>query len=397
MKKIFEFTLVLLNVSVSANAMTVSQEWEKVYRMGWIDVPLSIQQTTDGGYIVAGLSNFSSQDGCVLKLDSNGNVSWLKTYDCFSWASSIQQTMDGGYIVATPGIGLFKLDGNGDISWHKIYMEEGYPDGRIGSHPYIRQTTDGGYIVAGIFGPRYPLQGDKDFWVIKFDSLGNIIWQNTYGGTGREDSSLSEDTLFVQQTIDGGYIVTGPSESFGAGSADFWVLKLDSSGIVSWQKTYGGQYYDHPYSIRQTLDGGYVIAGTNGGWGALIIKLDQNGNVTWHKTCATESTDLRATSIQQISDGGYILTGSTIGAGLELFVMRVDSNGNPYWLKIYQEYLSGYVPRIENTQDGGYIVSASATTDEGWDFWVLKLNSEGTIPGCDAIRPVCPGSIELAL
>jgi len=156
MKKIFALIVALLTVGVSAHAVTISQHWEKVYKMGWIDVPLSIQQTMDGGYIAAGIASWGSVDAGVLKLDSNGNVSWLKSYDIFSWASSIQQTTDGGYIVVTPGIGLFKLDSNGDISWQKIYVEDGceWSDCRVGSHPYIRQTTDGGYIVAGNFGPR---------------------------------------------------------------------------------------------------------------------------------------------------------------------------------------------------------------------------------------------------
>jgi hypothetical protein len=141
----------------------------------------------------------------------------------------------------------------------------------------IQQTSDGGYIVAGYTGSFGA--GGRDFWVIKLDSSGNITWQKTYGGYNHDEA------YSVQQTSDGGYIVAGYTYSFGVGSHDFWVIKLDSSGNIIWQKTYGGTGVDTAQSIQQTLDGGYIVTGTTTSFGAetykfWVIKLDSNGNVT---------------------------------------------------------------------------------------------------------------------
>ena len=141
----------------------------------------------------------------------------------------------------------------------------------------IQQTSDGGFIVAGStdsFGA-----GKADFWVLKLDESGNALWQKTYGGTDYDYASS------IQQTPDGGYIVAGETESFGAGRADLWVLKLDESGNALWQKTYGGTDYDNAYSIQQTLDGGYIMAGYTGSFGAgsadfWVLKLDSSGLIS---------------------------------------------------------------------------------------------------------------------
>ncbi len=166
---------------------------------------------------------------------------------------------------------MLKLDSNGEIEWQKTYGGNKYDYAWS-----IQQTSDGGYIVAGstyTFGA-----GESDIWVLKLDSNGNVSWQRTYGGNDY-DYAWS-----IQQTSDGGYIVTGSTESFGAGGTDVWVLKLDGNGNVSWQKTYGGNDYDYAYSIQQTLDGGYTVAGSTRSFGSdptsvYVLKLDSNGEI----------------------------------------------------------------------------------------------------------------------
>ncbi len=129
--------------------------------------------------------------------------------------------------------------------------------------------------------------GDSDAWVIKLDANGNVQWQKTYGGKG-DDYAYS-----IQQTSDGGYIVAGKTLSFGTGDSDAWVIKLDAKGNVQWQKTYGGEYDDFVHSIQQTSDGGYIVAGYTLSFGAgndaWVIKLDAKGNVQWHKTYARKT------------------------------------------------------------------------------------------------------------
>ena len=159
-------------------------------------------------------------------------------------------------------------------------------------------------------------------------------WSKTYSGD-YEDIVRS-----VQQTSDGGFIAAANTRSFGVLSQDLWVIKLNENGTVSWQKTYGGSGYSHAYSIQQTSDGGYVVAGYTNSSGAgsfdfWVLKLDENGDISWQKIYGGSNGD-SAKSIQQTSDGGYIVTGNTtsFGAGnYDLWVLKLDGNGNVSWQK----------------------------------------------------------------
>ncbi len=154
-------------------------------------------------------------------------------------------------------------------------------------------------------------------------------WAETYGGTGI-DWAYS-----IQQTSDGGYVVAGSTSSFGDTYGDVWILKLDSNGDIEWQKTYGGDDWDLANSIRQTSDGGYVVAGRTLSFGAgyrdvWILKLDSNGDIEWQKTYGGDNGET-ISSIQQTSDGGYVVAGVTgsFGAGLsDFWILKLDSNGN---------------------------------------------------------------------
>ncbi|MHA2610064.1 MAG: InlB B-repeat-containing protein [bacterium JZ-2024 1] len=366
--------------------------WARTYGGAYWDTAEFIQQTSDGGYIVAGDTNtFSAGDDeiWVLKLDANGNILWQKTYGTarLDEVESIQQTSDGGYIVAgrtfsfaagLDDIWVLKLDANGNVLWQKTY---GGTDSDGASS--IQQTSDGGYIVAGVtksFGG-----GSWNIWVLKLDANGNVLWQKTYGGTDSDGASS------IQQTSDGGYIVAGGTRSFGAGSDDIWVLKLDANGNVLWQKTYGGPYNDWAYSLQQTSDGGYIVAGSTYSFGAgsddiWVLKLDADGNVLWQKTYGGADGD-GAYSIQQPSDGGYIVAGSTysFGAGSDdIWVLKQDADGNVLWQKTYGGTGSDRASSIQQTSDGGYIVAGSTYSfGAGFgDIWVLKLDANGNIFGC---------------
>jgi uncharacterized delta-60 repeat protein len=363
--------------------------WGKSYGGAASDWAYSTQQTRDSGYIVAGHSHsFTAglNDFWVLKLKSDGSVSWQKRYggvwsDC---AYSIQQTSDGKYIVAGAassfGLGdmdfwLVKLDGDGTVSWQKRY------GGTDNDEAFsVQQTSDDGYIVAGYtnsFGA-----GLDDFWVLKLDGNGAISWQKTYGGTG-DDLAYS-----IRQTSDGGYIVAGETASSGAGYSDFWVLKLDSDGAISWQKTYGGTGDDVPHSIQQTTDGGYVVAGTYsfdiGRYEFWLLKLSSDGTVSWQKAYSGPWSGW-AYSIQQTTDGGYVMAGEIIsfdGSSPDFWVLKLNNDGRISWQKRYGGGLSDLAYSIRQTNDGGYI-AAGCTEGLGAgydDFWVLKLNSDGTIP-----------------
>ena len=367
-------------------------EWQKAYGGGADDSATSIQQTSDGGYIVAGWTNsfgVGRGDFWVLKLDPEGNVQWQKTYgggaaDC---AYSVQQTSDGGYIVT--GVGSFgtagddfwvlKLDPQGEVQWQKAYGGNGQE-----SACFIQETTNGGYILAGTTKSFGAGLRNYDFWVLKLGSTGSIQWQKVYGGSG-------DDLLYsVEETTDGGYILAGTTDSFGTGinDYDFWVLKLGAEGDVRWQKTYGGGSNDYAYSVQQTYDGGYIVAGETESFGAgngdlWLLKLDPGGEVQWQKTYGGSSAE-DANSIQQTSDGGYIVAGA---ADSSFGVLRLLPDGLPGGECPLIKDSTATVTATSATASSTAIVSSN-TIARAIDTAIAASNtSAATYPQCQVTLP----------
>jgi uncharacterized delta-60 repeat protein len=319
------------------NVCGLASTFAKTIGGSYDDVAYSIIQSSDGGYVVAGRTESfgaGSRDFYVVKLDSSGNVLWTKTIGGSSEdrANSIIQSSDGGYVVAgwTKSFGagdydiyVVKLDSSGNVLWTKTIGGSALDEALS-----IMQSSDGGYVIAGYtrsFGA-----GGRDFYVVKLDSSGNVVWTKTIGGS-------SDDVAYsIIQSSDGGYVVAGWTSSFGAGSSDFWVVKLDSAGNVLWTKTIGGDGTGKAYSIIQSSDGGYVVAGYTESFRAgyvdiYVVKLDSSGNVVWTKTIIGRSSDDFPWSIIQGSDGGYVVAGHTysLGAGgWDFYVVKMDANGN---------------------------------------------------------------------
>jgi hypothetical protein len=234
----------------------------------------------------------------------------------------------------------------------------------------VEQTTDGGYILAGetySFGA-----GGADAYLVKTDSWGNTLWTHTYGGSG------SDGAREVQQTTDGGYIVAGTTGSFGAGSTDFYLVRTNSSGDTLWTRTYGGSYDESAYSVQQTSDGGYIIAGSR--WGGMefyVVKTDSSGNVVWAHTYWGSDWGSFARSVRQTTDGGYIVAGTTMTSDMSFcfFVVRTNGQGDTLWTRIYGWYLDfGY--SVQQTTDAGYIV-AGGTNSGVEDFYLVKIDAQG--------------------
>jgi len=313
-----------------------SKIWFKHYGGTSSDSASSIMQTSDGNYIVAGYTGSFTHGGydfAIYKLNSSGNKVWFKHYGGSNGdrGYSIQQTSDGGYIVAgytasyTYGgtdFAIYKLDSSGNKIWFKHYGGTSNDSGYS-----IIQTSDGGYIVTGY--TKSFSNGGKDFAIYKLDSNGNKQWFKHYGGTNYDTAQS------IQQVSDGGYIVAGSTSSFSNGLEDFAVYKLNSNGNKVWFKHYGGVFTDLGHSIQQTTDGGFIVAGDTGsfsfgGKDFAIYKLDSNGNKTWYKHYGGTSSD-GANDIRQTSEGGYIVAGYTYSYtyGNEDFaIYKLESNGD---------------------------------------------------------------------
>jgi hypothetical protein len=288
--------------------------WTKTYGGANDEWGCSVQQTSDGGYIIVGLtSSFGAGSGDVylIKTNANGDTLWTETFggEYYDIGNSVKQTRDGGYIIVgytgvppSRNVYLIKTNPNGSMQWSRTF-QVGYADD-VGCS--IQQTPDGGYVIAGYTGWTYL---NHDVYLVKTDSLGYVNWSNTYGGSD-DDESFS-----LQLTSGGGYIIVGFTKSFGAGAEDVYLIKTNSNGDTLWTRTYGGTGKDIGFSVQQTLDGGYIIAGETWSFGAgeddfYLIKTNSNGETLWTKTYGGLGKD-SAFSVQQTSDQGYILTGTT--------------------------------------------------------------------------------------
>jgi hypothetical protein len=244
----------------------------------------------------------------------------------------------------------------------------------------IIQTTDGGYAVAGSTDSEGA--GQSDSWVIKLDEQGKVVWDWTYGGSGFEQASS------IIQTTDGGYAVAGSTDSKGAGQMDFWVIKLDEQGKMVWDWTYGGSGYDMAFSLVQTTDGGYAVAGSIFSKGASeidfwVIKLDEQGKMVWDRTYGGSGFE-QAFSLIQTTGGGYAVAGSILSKDtgkMDFWVIKLDEQGKMVWDWTYGGGNNGQAFSLIQTTGGGYAVAGS-TTSKGageMDFWVIKLDENGNL------------------
>lgn len=385
--------------------------WSRAIGGFYADECYSVQQTSDSGYILAGTtasSGAGADDFWLVKTNANGDSLWSHTFGgsdrdrCYS----AQQTSDGGYILAGEtysfGAGsddfwLVKTDENGDSLWSRTFGGNG--DECCAS---VRQTSDGGYILAG---HTYSFAvGWADFWLVKTDVNGYSLWSRSFG---RNDTDYC---FSVQQTLDGGYIMAGYTRSFGAGGRDFWMVKTDEDGDSLWSRTFGGPLDEECASVQETWDG-YILAGRTSSFGAgnhdfWLVKTDASGDSVWTRTFGGTGDD-RCYSMVQTLDGNYILagyTGSYGAGGNDFWLLRADDSGNRLWSRTFGGSNFDRAYSVQQTSDGacivaGFTYSFGGGTPANDNFWLVKtglprpynltvyLDETGTSPTLRWIMP----------
>jgi hypothetical protein len=437
LKKVIFILLLIAFIPLLVKSQAPTIEWQKSIGGTDEDAATQIQPTPDGGYIVVGstksisttIPNHGGWDIFVVKINSLGNVQWQKCYGGSNaeLGYSIATTSDGGYIIGgetnsqdgditgnTFGIAnnhawVVKINSAGTIQWQK-FINGGIIGSSIRS---IIQTNDGGYLFVG---SAYDILTTTsidydDSWVVKLTSTGAVSWSTAFGGNYHDRFES------VVQTTDGGYVIAGETASSNLPNYhtaitgitfDCFIVKINSTGGLVWQKLYGGAGGEFARSIIQTSDGGFAIAGYNGGNGgevtgnkgfddAWLVKLNISGNLLWQKSYGGSTND-DASSLVENADGTITLActaGSTDGDITNFINLRDywivkanGSNGNIIWQKKYGGGNRDDAYSIKATADGGYIVAGYATFDGGdvtgnngyIDYWILKLKGNIIVP-----------------
>ncbi len=326
----------------------ITFSWVKVY--GGPEHGYGVQETADGGYIIAGYTQSFGEGGYdiwVLKTNSSGDTVRTRTYggenseQCYC----IQPTADDSFIIVGMKDGdvwLLKVESNCDTLWTRTFHNEGYDWGQ-----WVEQTSDGGYIIAG--------NSFEQPWLIKTNADGDSVWSKTYG--------MMLDKLYcVKQTSDGGYILTGMGYN-GETTFDLWLLKTDALGNEQWNRKYGKQGFEQGYSVTQTTDNGYIVAGYGESQGGLLLKTNSQGDTIWTK----EYLEGCNFCVQEAKDGGYIITGQ----GTTL--IKTNESGNTLWSRKYI-WTGQYV---HETSDGGYIITGYDNFSGNLDLCLIKTDSLG--------------------
>jgi hypothetical protein len=361
-----------------------NQDFDNTFGGDSLDMGYSIQQTIDGGYIITGSTeSYGSGDADVylIKTDANGDSLWTKTFGGpgQDYGSSLQITSDGGYIITGR---TEHANGNKDVYLMKTDVNgdslwtKTYGGTSVDFGLFVQQTSDGGFIITGAtesYG-----NGGRDVYLIKTDMNGDSLWTKTFGGTAFDIGNC------VQQTTDGGYIIVGGTNSFGNGNRDAYLIKTDGNGLEQWNQTFGGIEFDVGSNVKQTTVGDYIITGRTASFGAgnkdvYLVKTDASGVEQWYQTFGGSAFDL-GTCVDQTTDGGYIICGGTdsYGAGArDLYLIKTDGNGLEQWNETFGGSSFEMASSMQLNFDGSYIIIGGTESYGAGDRDVFLIKKQG--------------------
>ncbi len=351
---------------------------------GW-DVGYKFAQLSDGGYLCIGDTEIQgSGDLLIVKLDDVGDEVWSQVYGGSEYDYGVSvTTAQRGTIIAlgyTASFGhgnsdvwLLHMDAQGDTLWTRTFG--GLEHDAANS---VLQTQDGGFAIVGYTTSSGA--GGYDVWLIKTDADGNELWNHTYGGSGND---IAKD---IMETGNGDLVITGYTNSFGSGNDDLWLIRTDSEGVEIWNQTYGGIDQERGNSVAQTSDGGIVTIGFTKSWGAgnadlLLIKTDAQGNESWNQVYGGTAQDY-GTSVRETEDGGFAGFGYTgsFGAGMDdMWFIRADAQGDSLWTRTFGGDQDDNGKDIQLSADGGFACFGSTKSYGAgdWDLWLIKTDESG--------------------
>lgn len=378
------------------------------------DEAWSIVQTSDGGYAIAGYSfSFSGSSAGILvsKFNSEGMNEWTKSISGANndFAYSIIQTTDGGFAVAgyTYAFGditnmlVVKLDATGDVEWNKVIS--GFSGGQFHNDQArsIIETSDGGFLLAGhtqSFTNTPPF--GTFFYLVKLDSDGELLWNKVIGGPHNNIQATPVSfARSVIETEDGGFAVAGFTFAYGLGNYSMYLVKLDENGDHQWSRTIGGAADDRAYSLIQTSDRGFALAGQTGSFAAgggytnvYVAKLDLNGNLQWTSSVGgTFANNDNGYSIIQTDDDGYAVAGFTTSFGNNMYLVKLSETGELLWTRAIGGSSSDIATSIIRSHEGGFAI-AGYTFSYGpglsWpSMMIIKLDELGNTCGGNSSTP----------
>jgi hypothetical protein len=361
--------------------------WTKRYGGGSYDCAYSVCQTTDGGFVLVGITESfgaGDEDVWLLRTDVNGDTLWTKTYgERYSDAGySVQQTTDGGFVITgekyTVGRGtdiwLVKTDSQGDTIWTRIFGSVEHTN--VGHS--VQQTTDGGYAITGTM-----FWGEPRVFLLKTDSNGNMLWIKSYETEHTGHVECQDRGHSLRHTSDGGFVIVGNIGEGGETDSDIWLIRTDADGDTLWTRRWGGGCTDQGWSVQEAPDGGFLVAGTFC-FDAWLIRTDSEGKTLWEKTYGVGERFNVAYSIQVTPDGGCVLAGVRHGGFFfppddgDVWLIRTDALGDTVWTKTIGGPQGDGSHSIRQTSDGGYIV-AGGTKSFGakeHDVYLIRIAPE---------------------
>ncbi|HNA57974.1 MAG TPA: T9SS type A sorting domain-containing protein [Chitinophagales bacterium] len=455
----------LLAIPFNLFAQAPAIEWQNTIGGTGYDFLNTISQTSDGGFIMGGYSasgiggdksedNWGGDDYWIVKLNADGTIAWENTIGGgnFDRLYSVEETADGGYILGGQSLSgggwgdksesnmggydywVVKVNALGVVQWDNTIGGTGN-DQLYNAQP----TSDGGYILAGtsdsgISGDKTENRvGNSDYWLVKLNSSGSIVWQNDIGGV------MFENLYSAYETTDGGFILGGTSTSgisgdktaANIGGVDYWIVKVNASGTLVWEKTIGSTGSDYVYTCIATADGGSLAVGmsdgiangnkteaANGLFDYWLVKLDNSGNITWQNSIGGTGNDYTFVDAGfQQNDGNYLIAGysqSTISGdkteantgSWDYWILQLNSTGNILWQSVVGGSSGDYANSIGTTFDGGVIVGGYSYSNAGGektensigdaDYWVVRYegNCVPTSEICNGLDDDCDGAID---